>query len=72
MVRIESYLFYVSKKKRNKLSNVCLKPSKCSQLTKIHHVEGLENPLKNSENINYVKLFISYFRTNEANAPMGV
>ena len=37
-----------------------------------HHVESLENSLKISENINYVKLFISYFRTNEANAPMGV
>ena len=71
MVRIESYLFYV-KKKWKKLSNICLKPSECSKITKIRHVESLANPLKISENINYRKLFILYFRTNETNAPMGL
>ena len=48
------------------------KPSEVSKLTKIRHAESLANPLKFSENINYRKLFILYFRTNETNAPMGV
>ena len=45
MVRLEGYLFHnYFQKKWKKLSNVCLKPSKSSKVTKIPHVESLANP----------------------------
>ena len=39
MVQIESYLFYISRKIKKKPSNICLKPSEGSKLTKIHHFD---------------------------------
>ena len=66
------FILYLFKKKMKEALNVCLKPSEGSKLTKIHLLQSLANPLKISENINYRKLFILYFRTNETNSPIGV